>query len=132
MVVRSGPASHACILRLDKVKQHAKSKMHRLALLAEPCPLVRLLVTLIALRSGLQLVVALLVVQARKCPHNNLLKLAQSLGCDYFKALNVGCNATYTSPQIVGEFLEVSDGIVLEEVYTARHAGKLHFQHNGG
>ena len=35
MVVRSGPASHACILRLDKVKQHAKSKMHRLALLAE-------------------------------------------------------------------------------------------------
>ena len=70
----------------------------------------------------------LLVVQARKCPHNNLLKLAQSLGCDYFKALNVGCNATYTSPQIVGEFLEVNDGIVLEEVYTARHAGKLHFQ----
>ena len=44
-------------------------------------------------------------------PH--LLELAQSLGCEYFKALNV---ATYTSPQIVKEFIEVIDGIVGEEV----------------
>ena len=39
-------------------------------------------------------------------PH--LLTLAESLGCEYFKALNVGHNAaTYTSPQIVSEFLEI-------------------------
>lgn len=38
-------------------------------------------------------------------PH--LLTLAQNLGCDYFKALDVGKNAKYTSPQIVGEFLEM-------------------------
>ena len=47
-------------------------------------------------------------------PH--LLALAENLGCEYFKALNVGRNATYTSPQIVAEFLEVIDGLVLEDV----------------
>ena len=47
-------------------------------------------------------------------PH--LLTLAENLGCEYFKALNVGCNATYTSPQIVAEFLEVIDGLVLEDI----------------
>ena len=38
----------------------------------------------------------------------------ENLGCTYFKALNVGRNAQYTSPQIVNEFLEVS--LVLEDV----------------
>ena len=57
-------------------------------------------------------------------PH--LLELAQSLGCEYFKALNVGRNATYTSPQIVKEFIEVIDGIVGEEVLeTCRKAPLL-------
>ena len=47
-------------------------------------------------------------------PH--LLSLAENLGCDYFKALNLGQNAKYTSPQIVTEFLDVINGVVEEEV----------------
>ena len=51
-------------------------------------------------------------------PH--LLILAESLGREYFKALNVGHNATYTctctSPQIVSEFLEILDNLVKEMV----------------
>ena len=40
----------------------------------------------------------------------NLLELAENLGCEYFKALRVGCNATYTSPQIVDEFDKQDSG----------------------
>ena len=35
---------------------------------------------------------------------------------NYFKALNVGQNAKYTSPQIVADFLDVINGVVEEEV----------------
>ena len=47
-------------------------------------------------------------------PH--LLTLAESLGCEYFKALKVGKNAKYTSPQIVAEFLGIMAGIMEENV----------------
>ena len=47
-------------------------------------------------------------------PH--LLSLAENLGCRYFESLKVGRNAKYTSPQIVGEFLEIIDAIVNEAV----------------
>ena len=46
----------------------------------------------------------------------SLLTLAENLGCKYFKALRVGQNATYTSPQIVGEFLKVMDRMIEESV----------------
>ena len=46
----------------------------------------------------------------------NPLALAENLSCEYFRALNVGWNPTYTSPQIIAEFLEVIDGLVLEDV----------------
>ena len=39
--------------------------------------------------------------------------LAENLGCEYFKSLRVGKNA---SPQIVSEFLDVINGLVEEEV----------------
>ena len=42
---------------------------------------------------------------AHTTTYPELLALAQSLGCDYFKALNVGHNATYISPQIVARLL---------------------------
>ena len=45
-----------------------------------------------------------------------MLSLAESLGCRYFEVLRVGRNAKYTSPQIVGEFLEIIDAIVNEAV----------------
>ena len=38
------------------------------------------------------------------------------MGCTYFKTLNVGRNAAYTSPQIVNEFLEVIDDLVSEDI----------------
>ena len=35
--------------------------------------------------------------------------LAEDLGCKYFEAVRVGQNATYSPPQMVGEFLKVMD-----------------------
>ena len=40
----------------------------------------------------------------------------EDLGCDYFKVLKVGRNATYTSPEIVAEFLDVMAANVKESV----------------
>ena len=42
--------------------------------------------------------------------------VAESLGCEYFRALKVGQNAKSTSPQIVAEFLEITNGLVKEAV----------------
>lgn len=54
---------------------------------------------------------------AHTTTYAHLLTLAGSLGCEYFKALNVGCNAKYTSPQIVVELLEsLVEEDVLENV----------------
>ena len=39
--------------------------------------------------------------------YSNLLQLAEELGCEYFKALKVGRNATYTSRQVIDEFLAI-------------------------
>ena len=58
------------------------------------------------------------------CKHNiphttnyaSLLALAEDLGCKYFEDLRVGRNATYTSPQIAGEFLKVMDRMIEERV----------------
>ena len=103
-------------LRLDKVKQHAK---HRLVLLAEAdttMPIGQALSDTYSteIRAAIGCCKCVYWLCKQEIPlTTTLLKLAQSLGCDYFKALNVGCNATYTSLQIVGEFLEVTDGIVL-------------------
>ena len=49
-------------------------------------------------------------------PYPHLLTLVENLGCEYLKALNVGRNAKYTSPQILAEFLEVINSLVEEEV----------------
>ena len=45
-------------------------------------------------------------------PH--LLALAENLGSEYFRALNVCRNAKYTSPQIVAELLEILNDLVEE------------------
>ena len=56
----------------------------------------------------------------RELPHTttyaSLLTLVENLGCQYFEALRVGQNATYTSPQIAGEFLTILDGMIKEKV----------------
>ena len=53
-------------------------------------------------------------------PHStnypSLLALAEDLGCKYFESLRVGRNATYTSPEIAGEFLKVMDKMIEESV----------------
>ena len=112
-------------LRLDKVKQHAKSKMHGIAIFAEADTTSRIHQALSDICSAeIKAAVGCCKCVYWLCKHEiehtttypHLLELAQSLGCDYFKALNVGHNATDTSSQIVGEFLEVSDGMVIEEV----------------
>ena len=46
----------------------------------------------------------------------SLIALVENMGCDYFKALNVGRNAKYTSPQIITEFLEFLDILITKNV----------------
>ena len=54
----------------------------------------------------------------REIPHTrnyaSLLVLVEELGCDYFKALKIGHNATYISPEVVGEFLDIIAASVKE------------------
>lgn len=42
----------------------------------------------------------------------SLLQLAEELGCEYFKTLRVGRNATYTSRQVIDEFLDVINAMI--------------------
>ena len=56
-------------------------------------------------------------------PH--LLFLTESLGCRYFESLKVGRNAKYTSPQIVGELLEIIDAIVNEAILDDMKKGRV-------
>ena len=44
-----------------------------------------------------------------------ILELAISLGCDYFRELEVGANARYRSHAIIGEFLKVLAAVVEEQ-----------------
>ena len=58
----------------------------------------------------------------------SLIALEKDLGCRYFEALRVGRNATYTFPQIVGEFLKVMDRTNEEKVLEAfRHSDTYNF-----
>ena len=47
--------------------------------------------------------------------YESLLKLAQNLGCTYLKDLCLGENASYTSRQIIGEFLQCLSRVVKKE-----------------
>ena len=118
----SKPCFH---LRLDKIKQHAKSNMHKLSMLAEADTTLAIYQAFsdtftIEMKAAVGCLKCVYWLCKREIAHTTtypeLLALAQSLGCDYFKALNVGRNATYTSPQIVAEFLDVIDSMVLEDV----------------
>ena len=48
-----------------------------------------------------------LVGEKRDSSHKDLCQFTEDLGCDYFKVFKVGSNATYTSPEIVAEFLDI-------------------------
>ena len=118
----SKPCFH---LRLDKIKQHAKSNMHKLSKLAEADTTVAISQAFsdtfsIEMKAAVGCLKCVYWLYKQEISHTTtypeLLALARSLGCDYFKAFKVGRNATYTSPQIVAEFFEVIDGIVLEDV----------------
>ena len=115
----SKPCFH---FRLDKIKQHAKSNTHKLSMLAEADTTVAICQAFsdtfsIEMKAAVGRLKYVYWLCKREIVHTttyqDLLALAQSLGCDY---LIVCRNATYTSPQIVVEFLEVIDGMVLEDV----------------
>ena len=48
-------------------------------------------------------------------------KFEKSLGCDYFKELNLGQNANYSSHRMIDEWLQVLSDIIEEDVLTAVH-----------
>ena len=70
-----------------------------------------------AVRGCLELVYWLV---KREIPHtanySSLLSLVEDLGCEYFSALKVGRNATYSSTIILDEFLDILAAMVKESV----------------
>ena len=111
-----------CTLRKDKMKKHERSCMHKASTALEAESRGGGIRQALKERMSCEMKVA---IGCCKCvywlcknelPHTttypNLLELAENLGCEYFKALRVGRDATYTSPQIVDEFLGVINKIV--------------------
>ena len=124
---KGGWSTEPCFTtRRDKLVRHAVSRMHRGALVVEAEH------SSDGIQHAFQDVVTLemkAVIGCCKCIHflckqeishtttyPHLLTLVESLGCEYFRVLNIGRNAKYTSPQIVAEFLEVLNDLVEEKV----------------
>ena len=123
-------------LRKDKIVRHAESRMHRDAAMVEAEHSAG------GIRQAFQDAVTLEMKAAVGCckciyflckqeiahtttyPH--LLTLAENLGCEYLRALNVGRNAKYTSPQILAEFLGVINSLVEEEVLQSVKASSFY------
>ena len=113
-------------LRVDKIKQHEKSPLHRQSLLVEANRSSSVLTR--AFREGFSreakaaigCCTCLYWLCKQEISHTttypSLIALAKNLGCEYFKALNVGRNAKYTSPQIIADFLEIMDSQVAKSV----------------
>ena len=128
IVPRSGSTSwtsYPCFsVRKDKVVKHAKSQMHKQAevmeLQAGGIPRAFDEAYALEMKAAIGCCKCIYWLCKQEVSHittyPHLLSLAENLGCDYFKALNLGQNAKYTSPQIVTEFLDVINGVVEEEV----------------
>ena len=128
IVPRSGSTSWTsdpCFsVRKDKVVKHAKSQMHKQAevmeLQAGDIPRAFDEAYALEMKAAIGCCKCIYWLCKQEVSHTttypHLLSLAENLGCDYFKALNLGHNAKYTSPQIVTEFLDVINGVVEEEV----------------
>ena len=119
------------MLRKDKIVRHAESRMHRDAAMVEAEHSAG------GIRQAFQDAVTLEMKAAVGCckciyflckqeiahtttyPHL-LLTLAENLGCEYLRALNVGRNAKYTSPQILAEFLGVINSLVEEVLQSVK------------
>ena len=130
IVPRSGSTSWTAdpcfCVRKDKVVKHAKSRMHRQAevmeasLQAGGIPRAFDESCTLEMKAAIGCCKCIYWLCKQEVSHTttypHLLSLAENLGCDYFKALRVGQNAKYTSPQIVAEFLDVMNCVVEEEV----------------
>ena len=122
-------------LRRDKVVKHESSAMHKGAVIAETeasCGGIPLKFK-DAETAEMQAAIGCCKCIYWLCKHEishtttypHLLSLAESLGCRYFESLKVGRNAKYTSPQIVGEFLEIIDAIVNEAILDDMKKGRV-------
>ena len=113
-------------LRRDKILKHESSAMHKAALVAAAeascgdIPRKFKDAETVEMQAAVGCCKCIYWLCKHEISHTttypHLLSLAESLGCRYFEALRVGRNAKYTSPQIVGEFLEIIDAIVNEAV----------------
>ena len=54
---------------------------------------------------------------AHTTTYPSLLQLGEDLGCEYFKTLRVGKNATYTSRQVIDEFLSIMNNMIEASVW---------------
>ena len=120
-------------VRKDKIDKHINSSMHAAAVSAQMDRVASRVDGGIqqSMRDGVSLqtkvvrgCMELLYWQVKRdIPHSrnyaSLLELVEDLGCTYFKALKVGRNATYTSPEIVAEFLQIMASTVKKEILQA-------------
>ena len=106
-------------MRKDKLVRHVQSRMHHSAAVVEASGGIRqtfhdAITQEVKAAIGCCKCVYFLCKQgiAHTTTYPHLLTLVESLGCEYFKVLNVGKNAKYTSPQIVADFLDIINCLV--------------------
>ena len=128
--------SQPCLqMRKDKVVRHSQSDMHLAALEKERLAIAAAAdggiaqafektVTLQtqALSGSMQILYWLAKNEvAHFTKFESLRELCFDLGCDYFRELNVGGNAHYSSHRIIDEWLEVLSDIIEEDVLATVH-----------
>ena len=117
----------ACFaLRRDKIVKHEKSSMHKAAITTradaagggiEKSFSDKISLEMKAVIGCLKCIYWLCKNEiAHTTTYPNLLQLAEELGCEYFKSLRVGHNATYTSRQVIHEFLGIMNDMIQESV----------------
>ena len=120
-------------MRRDKVLRHSQCEMHLAALEKERLAIVAagdggiaqafertVSMLRLALSGSLQILYWLAQNEvAHFTKFESLRTLCCDLGCDYFKELNLGHNANYSSNRMIDEWLQVLSNIVEEDILTA-------------
>ena len=100
-------------LRLDKVIEHERSVYHAEAVNIEADSLSHTLQAQAAVMESKEVKTVIAALKIVKChiPHTTnykaFVELAIKLGCEELKDLNVGANASYTSEEIIQEFIAI-------------------------
>ena len=107
-------------LRRDKIAKHKKSSMHKAAIAAKADTAAGGIEKSFSDQISIEIKAVIGCLKCIYCLCKNeishLLQLAEDLGCECFKTLRVGRNATYTSRQVIDEFLGIMNNMIQENV----------------